>query len=625
MKCRGFRSAASATFLPGCVCLLACGDNISPAADGLEIQGVVWDDRNGNGAFDADEVAIPGARVFLDANNDQIAGESEAQARTNAEGRFVFRALPPGDYVVRQDLDVGWRASTGVGQAALRRPADKDATATSPARQHIIGGSDARDMAYPFMASVGERTATFYPFCGAALISDRFVVTAAHCSTGAEPEDVSVMLATNDPSDGEGVRVDVRAIHVHPEYNGETESGYDVAVWELSERLDLTSMDLRTVDLLTPAMQSIAQTGDLATVIGWGVSDSDSPLLQEVHLPVVSEDQCAASYPYVRDFATQICAGSVRGGIDSCQGDSGGPLLVRDRETRRWMHAGITSWGEGCAEAGKPGVYARTSALSEWIHSFLGENSTTYEVRLKLRDVELEFPNQASTRPLVEDLDARWSLSAIELAGVSEGAIAANAGFQIRFFLFTEPDIADQEFTCRLDLDGPGSLPADSISCKSGTNTIGVSGYPDGIYVPELQITSDERSLRRSELVRAGDPPSTEVSGALAITDSSDADYPGGVYFIDYFSIDAAEPGKAVLIELQSSFGGQLGLYDADQRDASGGGILQIASGNESTTLFFAPEADRRYLLGVSSTGTQATGSYTLRMVNSGVATPTEL
>jgi secreted trypsin-like serine protease len=52
-----------------------------------------------------------------------------------------------------------------------------------------------------------------------------------------------------------------------------------------------------------------------------------------------------------------ICAGYAQGGKDSCSGDSGGPLMVPDGQG--WMQAGIVSWGDGCAEPNKYGVYTR--------------------------------------------------------------------------------------------------------------------------------------------------------------------------------------------------------------------------------------------------------------------------
>jgi secreted trypsin-like serine protease len=64
-----------------------------------------------------------------------------------------------------------------------------------------------------------------------------------------------------------------------------------------------------------------------------------------------------------------VCAGYPQGGTDTCQGDSGGPMLGSVAGVPRVV--GTTSFGEGCARPGKPGVYGRVgdSTLREWIRS----------------------------------------------------------------------------------------------------------------------------------------------------------------------------------------------------------------------------------------------------------------
>ena len=55
-----------------------------------------------------------------------------------------------------------------------------------------------------------------------------------------------------------------------------------------------------------------------------------------------------------------VCAGFPQGGVDTCQGDSGGPMFGRDAAGALKV-VGATSFGEGCARPGKPGVYARVA------------------------------------------------------------------------------------------------------------------------------------------------------------------------------------------------------------------------------------------------------------------------
>lgn len=98
-----------------------------------------------------------------------------------------------------------------------------------------------------------------------------------------------------------------------------------------------------------------------------------SDLLQYVKLPVVSQDECQASYAS-RSAGYNItdnmfCAGYFEGGQDTCQGDSGGAFVMEDKLSQRWVVFGLVSWGapEDCGSQGLYGVYTRVTRYVEWI------------------------------------------------------------------------------------------------------------------------------------------------------------------------------------------------------------------------------------------------------------------
>lgn len=92
---------------------------------------------------------------------------------------------------------------------------------------------------------------------------------------------------------------------------------------------------------------------------------SSSPTeLRKVSVPIVSRATCRSNYGSSTITDNMICAGVASGGKDSCQGDSGGPLV--DASNRL---IGIVSWGEGCAAAGKPGVYTRVGSVLSFINA----------------------------------------------------------------------------------------------------------------------------------------------------------------------------------------------------------------------------------------------------------------
>ncbi|KAJ0389227.1 hypothetical protein ATCC90586_010322 [Pythium insidiosum] len=149
----------------------------------------------------------------------------------------------------------------------------------------------------------------------------------------------------------------------HPGYTSER-GAWDFLILELAEDARFDPVSVGTADPST-------FFGANVTTIGWGATSqggSGSSVKLRVDLPVVTDAACAAAglqgYPF--DATNMFCAGGKRN-KDSCQGDSGGPLV---RETASGdVLVGVVSWGDGCGQVGKPGVYSRIASVVDWIRT----------------------------------------------------------------------------------------------------------------------------------------------------------------------------------------------------------------------------------------------------------------
>jgi secreted trypsin-like serine protease len=242
---------------------------------------------------------------------------------------------------------------------------------TAPASFAIVGGHDAAAGAYPSVAEVHLGKSFL---CTGTLISPTTVVTAGHCGslTGATgygspaawpPALIDVYLGSNKA--GKGTLAPVSQVIVEPDYLAT--SGYDITL------LKLASPAAQAPTKVAGASEgSLWTPSTLETIVGWGTTSEggDTPdTLQEAQVPITTDSYCAGAYSDF-DPTTMVCAGFPQGGVDTCQGDSGGPLFGKTAAGELKL-VGATSFGEGCAEPGKPGVYARVAgtALREWIRS----------------------------------------------------------------------------------------------------------------------------------------------------------------------------------------------------------------------------------------------------------------
>ncbi|MFE5814494.1 S1 family peptidase [Streptomyces sp. NPDC056479] len=222
------------------------------------------------------------------------------------------------------------------------------------ADSRIVGGSTTTTTAYPFMMQITD--ASQNQFCGGTLVSATKVVTAAHCMVGESTSSVRVVGGRTYLNGTNGTVSRVSDIWIHPDYQDVTE-GNDVAVLTLS-----TSMSYTPASYVDSSDTGVYAAGTTARILGWGTTSSNgssSNQLRTATVPTVSNSSCSSSYGSDFIASDMVCAGKTSGGVDTCQGDSGGPLLIGG------VLAGITSWGEGCAQAGYPGVYTRLTTFSD--------------------------------------------------------------------------------------------------------------------------------------------------------------------------------------------------------------------------------------------------------------------
>ncbi|XP_069868854.1 transmembrane protease serine 11B-like protein, partial [Dipodomys merriami] len=231
----------------------------------------------------------------------------------------------------------------------------------------IKGGSTAQEGEWPWQASL-KMNGRHY--CGASLISERFLITAAHCfQKSNNPRNFTVSFGTRVTPPY--MQHYVQQIIIHEDYiKGEHHD--DIALIMLTEKV-LFKRDVHRVCL--PEATQDFPPGEGVVVTGWGAlfHDGEYPLLlQKAPVKIIDTNVCNAKEAYngvILD--TMICAGYMEGNIDACQGDSGGPL-VHPNSRDIWYLVGVVSWGDECGQMNKPGVYTRMTAYRHWVASKTG-------------------------------------------------------------------------------------------------------------------------------------------------------------------------------------------------------------------------------------------------------------
>ncbi|KAG5895347.1 hypothetical protein JTB14_003144 [Gonioctena quinquepunctata] len=289
-----------------------------------------------NCAGDKLSISLSGNENFQDARNYCGNGSVTLVTEANAlaVGLFATVSSSGGRFICTltaiRDPDVTTTAAPNVCDCGWKQTT------------RIVGGQETLVNEFPSMAGLVD-SSTKNVFCGATIISTRYVLTAAHCLLNVQQVNLGVLVGDHNISSG---------------YDTTAAALYKVSAFEKHPNFKPNTL-ISSWDFL----------GQTVTALGWGqifYTGPPSEVLQKVDLTVTSNSICAKENSNSVITADNICTYAPN--KDACQSDSGGPLLWMDTSRRRLQLVGIISYGLGCA-SDLPGINTRVTSYISWIVS----------------------------------------------------------------------------------------------------------------------------------------------------------------------------------------------------------------------------------------------------------------
>ena len=252
-------------------------------------------------------------------------------------------------------------------------------------QQFIVGGRKAEPNEFPYQVALRNRTDLIgflgFAFCGGSIISDEWVLSAAHCFYGKNDSKslnhTEVVIGSTYLRLAEG-----QAIHkglevtVHPGYHPNTSEHLDLALIHVKGGgLIQKNQNFTSSAITLNTQKQVPVSGSNATVSGYGTGYQKFPIpnwnLKTTDIKIEEDAVCEKLYEGAFD-SNDLCAGDPSGKTGACFGDSGGPLVIGQGKDR--IQVGVVSRGLKCAAKDTPKIYVRVSSFIPWIKKVTGLN-----------------------------------------------------------------------------------------------------------------------------------------------------------------------------------------------------------------------------------------------------------
>ncbi|EDW89584.2 spaetzle-processing enzyme [Drosophila yakuba] len=270
---------------------------------------------------------------------------------------------------------------------------DTSVCGQSPPTPYIVGGYEALPNEFPWTSLLLYKTDVPSlrdrrpPICAGSLITNRYVLTAAHClevnnftvtevRLGAHFISTSSDKTESEQKKGAPTHLDIKvSLSIkHEQYypiNGRYHYN-DIALLRLESWVAYTT-NIKPI-CISPDFELAYSSFENRSlkIAGWGSYGGPgySSVLLSGTIIGMNMENCSSRFPSlgILDKDIQICAMGQHG-TDTGRGDSGGPLMLSvGRDVHQFYYlAGITSYGGGPPYGSGPAIYTKTSSFFRWI------------------------------------------------------------------------------------------------------------------------------------------------------------------------------------------------------------------------------------------------------------------